>query len=443
LSEMRIAAATLPLPEVGAPPVPTVPRPERFTLQNGLRVLAVHRDDLPQVAIRMVIPAGSVMDPADAPGVASLVGALLTEGTDDLSANVLNERIDMLGAALSARVGHDHAEVDLGLLSETLDEGLSLLAAVVSRSAFPERELERVRAETLDALDARLDEPANVADDEASRAVFGADHPYGRLPIGTAEGVSRLKRADLVAFHRSQYRPDGSVLVIGGDLSGPDLRGRLEQAFAGWTGSASSGSYPAAPPALAAGSTLLNIEREEAAQAEIRVAGLGMPRVSEDWVAASVANYILGGSTITGRLGSNLREDKGWTYGVRSGFAAAVQPGGWIVETAVGAEVAADALSEIRKEIEGMVSELVSEEELDRAKEALILSLPRAFETPARVVSRLATLEAYGLDADYWDRFPARVQQVTAADVMRIARTYFAPDQLVQVAVGPRLGGEI
>ena len=438
---MRVEAAALPLPEIGAPPVPSVPRPERFTLRNGLRVLSVHRDDLPQVAIRMVVPAGSVMDPGNAPGVASMVGALLTEGTDELSANVLNERIDMLGAALSARVGHDHAEIDLGLLSETLDEGLALLAAVVARSAFPERELERVRAETLDALDARLDEPANVADDESSRAVFGAEHPYGRLPIGTAEGVSRLRREDLVAFHQAHYRPEGSVLVIGGDLSGGDLRSRLEGAFAGWTGSAVTPSYPAEPSKLAAGSTLLNIVREEAAQAEIRVAGLGMPRVSDDWVAAAVANYILGGSTITGRLGSNLREDKGWTYGVRSGFAAAVQAGGWIVETAVDADVAADALTEIRNEIARIASELVSQEELDRAKEALILSLPRAFETPARVVSRLATLEAYGLEPEYWDRFPARVQRVTREDVMRIARRYFSPGQLVQVAVGPKLGG--
>ncbi len=429
----------LPRPTPGEPRVPEVPEASRFTLANGLRVVSVHRPTLPQLSARIIVPAGAVADPRDAPGAASMVGSLLLEGTDELTGIQINERIDAMGGAVDARVGHDFAQIGLGLLVETLDEGLELAASVLAGASFPEHEVERIRAEVLDALDARADEPANVADDEVSLAVFGESHPYGRLPIGTHEGVRRLTRDQLLELHRLRYRPEGSVLVIAGDLGGGDLRARLERAFARWQGTAAPVTYPEPPtgPGVAAGLQLF--EREDAAQSEIRFAGLGIPRSSPEWVAASVANYLLGGSTITGRLGANLREDKGWTYGVRSGFSAGVHPGGWVVDTAVGAEVTQGAVEEIERELQRMIEEPVEAAELERAQEALILSLPRAFETPGRIVSRFVTLEAYGLEMDYWERFPERVRNVTAEDVLAVARTCFDPRHLARVVVGPAL----
>jgi zinc protease len=149
-----------------------------------------------------------------------------------------------------------------------------------------------------------------------------------------------------------------------------------------------------------------------------------------------VANYILGGSTITSRLGANLREDKGWTYGVRSAFGEGLQPAGWGVETAVEVEAAEEALSEIQRELFNMANHRVAPGELRRAKDALILSLPRAFETPGRVASRLSTLEAYGLPHHYWEQLPARIEAVTEDQVQHIAAEYFAPERLVSVVVG-------
>ncbi|MQA90537.1 MAG: hypothetical protein GEU90_09920 [Gemmatimonas sp.] len=438
----RPPVAAIPRPRPGTPPIPSVPEPDRFTLENGLRVVAVARPGLPQVVGRIVVPAGSAADPRDAPGTAHLVGSLLTEGTDEHSAIELNERIDLLGASLGVRVGHDYSEIALALLAETLDEGLDLLARVVATATFPPREVERVRAESLDALEARLDEPANVADDHASEAIFGTEHPYGRLPIGTIDGVRRLRRDTLIDFHRSRYRPDGGVLIIAGDLGGGDLRSRLETAFSSWDGSVERPLYPDLPAGPEPSGPLLTIDWEDSAQGEIRVAGLGIPRNSPDWVPATVANYILGGSTITGRLGANLREDKGWTYGVRSVFVPGLHPGGWIVETAVGAEVTMDALEEIERELQRMVDEPVSAEELTRASEALILSLPHAFETPGRIVSRLATVEAFDLEHDYWHRFPERIHRVTREEIRSIAVTCFSPDRLARVIVGPKPPGE-
>lgn len=429
--------AVLPAPTVGPARPPAVPRPERWTLENGLRVIAVPWTTLPQIAARVVIPAGSIADPLGVPGLAAFVGSMLTEGTDSLSADELNAQLDRLGTSLSVQVGHDFAEVDLFMLAETLPEALHLLAQVVRSPAFPEPETERVRAETLDALAARDDEPGNVADDALALALFGETHPYGRPAIGSPEGVEAIGRADLRSFHARHYRPDGAVLVVAGDLEVATLRELVDEAFAGWRGERVELSYPPVPEPRTLRGRVERAEWPDAAQGEIRFGGLGMPRTSPDWVPAAVANYLLGGSTITGRLGANLREEKGWTYGVRSGFAAAVQPGGWVVDTAVDGEVVEGALTEIVRELDLLASEPVSDEELRRAKDALILSLPRAFETPGRILGRFATVAVFGLGEDYWESFPARVEAVTADDVLRAARSYFHPDRLIGVVVGP------
>lgn len=429
-------------PVPGTPPRPRPPHPERWTLPNGLRVLAVRRPSLPQVAMRVVLPAGAAADPAGAEGLASLVGSLLTEGTESYPGEELNRRLDGLGASLTAQVGHDFAEVDLLLLGETLSEGVDLLAEVLVRPTFPALELDRVRAETLDALEARLDEPGNVADDRLAETLFGDAHPYARLPLGTEEGVAASRREALVDFHRRHYRPAGAVLVVAGDFDPALLRDLLESSFAGWTGEAERPAYPADPAPPHGGEAPLYVGWPDAMQSEIRFGGPGMRRASPDWIPAAVANYLLGGSTITGRLGANLREDKGWTYGVRSGFSAALRPGGWAVETAVDAEVTDAAIGEIVAELTRFLAEPVPADELRRAKDALILSLPRAFETPGRIVSRMATVEVFGLPEDYWDTFPDRVESVGREEVLRVAHAYFDPANLVVLAVGPEGAGD-
>jgi zinc protease len=419
-----------------------VPRPERITLANGLKLVLIPRRGLPHLSLKLVVPAGSVAEPAERAGSAALLAALLTEGTPRLGANALHARLDALGAAVHAEALHDAAVVEAHLLSETAPEALALLGETVLDPALPERELERVRAETLDALEARGDEPANLADDRLALEIFGAAHPYGRLVIGSEMTLEEITRADLFALHAARYRPGGSVLVAAGDFDVDDFAALVERALAGWSGAAAPVGYPPLPAALASGR---RVEEpwEDAAQAEIRIGTLGMRRDDPEWIAGAVANYILGGSTITGRLGANLREAKGWTYGARSGFAAAIQPGGWAAETAVDVAVADAAVREMLDEMRHMRDALVPAEELRRAKDALILSLPHAFETPGAVVNRFVTIETFGLPADYWERYAAAVEAVQAEDVARIAQRYFDAERAVQVMVGTPRAGEV
>lgn len=426
----------LPPPVPGAPPRPRVPRPERWTLPNGLRVVALPKHTIPQVVLRLVIPAGGASDPSAYPGTAALVAHLLTEGTQSMGAYELNARLDLLAASMHASVGHDFAEVEALLLSETLREGIGLLAEVATRPAFPEAETERVRAESLDALIAREDEPANVADDRMALEVFGAAHPYGHPSFGTPEGIRTVPREALAAFHAERYRPRGTFLVAAGDFDTAELRALLDEAFAGWTGEAPPVAYPAGAPMPAQAGRAVVVPWDDAAQSEIRMGGPGLDRRSDEWLAGGVANYILGGSTITGRLGANLREDKGWTYGVRSAFHPGLAIGGWEASTAVDVDVTADAVAEMVGEMRRMAQVPVSDDELRRAKDAMILSLPRVFETAVGLAGRFVTIEAFGLPDDYWQRYADRIEAVTAEDVLRISRICFDPERLVRVVVG-------
>jgi zinc protease len=403
-------------------------------MPNGLRVVAAPRHAFPQVAMRLVLPVGAMADAPAHPGTASMTAEMMTEGTERRSAEELNARLDSLGASLGVSAGHDFSHVEMLLLAETLPEGIELMAEVLTRPSFPADELERARAEALDALEARGDEPANVADDRTTHALFG-DHPYGRLAAGTVPGIESLDPALLADFHRAHYRPEGAALVVAGAFDPEELQRLLERSLGDWRGSAPARPSPPIPPVAAAGE-LLQVEWPDAAQAELRVAGPGLARTAPEWIPAAVANYILGGSTITSRLGANLREQKGWTYGVRAGFAAGIQPGGWAVETAVERGVAAAALEEILREIERLIHDGVPAAELRRAKEAMILSLPRAFETASRVVSRFATLEAYDLPRDYWERYAGEIEAVDEAAVVGAAAALFAPERLVRVQVG-------
>lgn len=434
MAERTLAVHPTPVP---GPPEPLrVPRPERWTMENGLRVLALPKRTVPQAVLKLVLPAGATADPAEHPGVASLVGQLLTEGTATMDADALNEALDGLGASLHASVGHDLAEVEAVLLSETLQEGIRLMAEVVARPAFPERETERIRAESLDALIARDDEPANVADDRISREVFGAAHPYGTPSFGTRTGIAAAPREALAAFHAARYRPEGAFLVAAGDFDPAELRRLLDAAFAAWRGAAGTLPRSAAPPAPRNAGRPVTVRRADAPQSEIRVGGPGLDRRSPLWFPGVVGNYVLGGSAVTGRLGLNLRERRGWTYGARSAFHAGLSGSAWIADTAVDAAVTADAVAEIAAEARAMASAPVTADELRRAKDALVLSLPRAFETAAGIASRFVTVETFGLADDYWERYPERVEAVTAEQVLEVARERWDPERLVRVVVG-------
>jgi predicted Zn-dependent peptidase len=419
-------------PELGPAPSLTLPTPERRTLPNGLEVLYVHHGNLPLVHATLVTPGGTTADPAESPGLASFVAAMLDEGAGGRDALELSGALDLLGAQLQANAGTDAAFVDLEVLRERLPEALRLMADVAARPDFPETELRRLREERITALTSARDEPRIIAGNAFSELVFGEDHPYGRLP--SVEATRAMDRSALARFHQRYYRPEGSTLILVGDVDATELQDEVQRAFGTWSGEAAAPPAVPAPQPTAATRVYL-IDKPGAAQSEIRVGHPGVSRTSPDYFPLVVLNTILGGS-FTSRLNMNLRETHGFAYGASSGFSMRRGAGPFTAASAVFTAKTDSAVVEFFRELRRIRDEPVSADELERARNYVALGLPRRFETVGGVAAQLAELEVYGQGLDFYNSYIPRVMAVSAADLQRVAREYLHPDNAVVVVVG-------
>ena len=419
-------------PRLGPAPSLSLPTPVRRSLPNGLSVVYVRHGALPLVHATLVTSGGITTDPAATPGLAAFVAEMLDEGAGGKDALALAGALDLLGASLSTSAGWDAAYVDLGVLRTRLPEALQLMADVAVRPDFPEKELRRVRDEQVTELTRAKDEARVIAGNAFSSLVYGAGHPYGRLPA--IASTRRIERAVLRRFHQERYRPGGSTLILVGDVDPDALHPVVERAFGAWTGSA-----PASPAVAArtdpAGTTLFVVDKPGAAQSEIRVGHPGVARDHPDYFPLTVLNTVLGGS-FTSRLNTNLRETHGFAYGASSSFSMRKGAGPFLASSAVFTAKTDSAVAEFFKELRRIRDESVSQDELQRAKSYVALGLPRRFETSQGIAAQIAQLETFGLSMDFYNTYVHRIMAVTAEDVRRVAREYVRPDRSVVVVVG-------
>lgn len=423
---------TPPVP--GPAPAVQVPQPVRRTLPNGLTVLYVSRPELPAVQATLVTRGGLMDDPATLPGLASFTATMLDEGAGGRSALELADALDLLGASLSTGAGWDAAQVGLYALRSRLPEALKLMGDVVVRPDFPQGEVERIREQTLTELTRARDNPAVVAERALPALVYGAEHPYGRIPA--TAGVRRIDRAELERFHRTHYRPESSTLVLVGDVDAQAVHPMVEQAFGSWQRGAAPAVPTLAAPAAATPRIYL-IDKPGAAQSEIRIGHPGVARSDPDYFPLLVMNTLLGGS-FTSRLNQNLRETHGYTYGARSSFAMRRGVGPFVAGAAVVTAKTDSALVEFFSELNRIRTEPVPQDELERAKRYLALGLPRGLETNSALASSLADLAVHGLDASFYNSYVDRLMAVTAQDVQRVASRHVRPGEAVIVVVGDR-----
>ncbi|MGD8869070.1 MAG: pitrilysin family protein [Gemmatimonadales bacterium] len=421
-------------PESGPAPKVSLPTFSRFSLTNGLSVLAVRHDDIPEVSARLVFNSGAAEDDRGQAGTALLTARALTEGTRGRPAPGVAEWLDYLGARFSVDVDYDASVISLHFLSRVFDGALEFLAETIAEPAFEAKEVARLRDERLDEIASGLDESRIVASLRVNEATFGS-HPYGMRVGGVAETVREIDGSHLNMFHSRFYRPSGATLVIVGDLPELDaLRSGLESAFASWQGEVEQ-VRQLEEPEPPAGSVLWAVNWA-GPQSEIRVGGVGISRADPDYAAVLVMNSILGG-LFSSRINMNLREDKGWTYGASSRFDARKRSGPYLVSTAVDARATIPAVREILGELGRMKSEPATDEELELAVNALTLSLPRTFETVGQVSGRIAQQVIYELSDDYWDQFAQEIRAVTRGDVERVADRFLSDDRIAIVVVGP------
>jgi zinc protease len=422
-------------PELGPTPQLKLPPIQRFALSNGLGVVLLEKHQVPLVQVNLQIQSGAVQDPPGKSGLASMTAAMLDEGAGARNALQLADAIEFLGARLNTGAGQHTSVIQLHTSLTRLDSALGLMADVALRPTFPADELERQRKERLTTLSQWHDQPRSIASVIFSQTLFGNAHPYGLQTVGDPTTVAGLTVADLRTFYQAQYRPANATLIVVGDVTPALIKPKLEAAFGRWTGTAPA--KPTLPDAKqVATREVFLVDKPGAAQSEIRIGRIGVPRSTADYFPLVVMNTILGGS-FTSRLNQNLREEHGYTYGAGSAFDFRPTPGPFVASAAVQTDVTDKALSEFMKELKA-ITDSISPAEVSRAKNYLALGFPAEFQAAANIALQIGDLVTYQLPDDYLNNYIARVMQVTQADVQRVARKYIDPSRVAIIIVGDR-----
>ncbi|MDH3403070.1 MAG: insulinase family protein [Acidobacteriota bacterium] len=424
------------------PPPPAAVRPFRFgrwespRLEGGPRIMVLREPGVPLVHLEIVLGIGADRDPVDRRGLTALGAGLLDEGTAGLDALAIAGTVEQLGASLETAADWDGVYVAISSLSEHLPALLELGAEIALRPSLPAGELERLRRLRLAELAHRASQPDFVAGVHAVGLVYGPDHPYGASLLGTAEGVAAIDAGEVRAWHAARARPELTTLVAVGDTSAEEIVALAREHFAGWPGGAAAlPPRPPEPPA-APSRRVLVVDRPGADQTELRIARIGPARGAPEYLAARLANLLLGGK-FTSRLNLNLRERLGITYGVHSTLGGRRGRGPFSVSCALDTEAAGRGVGEILAEMDRMASAPPPAEELEDGKSYLTGTFPYRLQSLDGLADHLATVAIYDRPDDYFDSLPGRIASLTAEDVARSAADLLRTDDLAIVAVGP------
>jgi zinc protease len=422
-------------PKAGPAPRFTLPQGESFRLANGLRVIHHHNPALPLVAAELVVKSGSDANPDDQPGLAGFTAQMLQEGTATRSAPRIADEIAQLGGFLGSASSTDSSTVSLLSLRSTFAQALDVVADVVQHPAFPTAEVERQRAARIGALAQQRDNPDAVAAVAAASALYGAKHPYGYGQLGTEQSIRAVTRDDLYQFWRRHYVPANAALIVSGDITLDELRGMAEARFGGWPRTLPTPGLPGDAEGTRA--RLAMVDKPGAPQTALRVTLLGTNRKTADYPALQVMNAALGG-LFSSRINLNLREEKGYSYGMFSGFRYDRTPGPFIIAGSVRTDATGASVSEIFKEVRGIRSTPLPAAELAGARDSQVYSLPGQFETNSSIGASLAETYVFDLPPDYWRTLPDQFRRVTAAQVQAVANKYLVPERMKVIAVGDK-----
>jgi len=426
-------------PVPGAAPALKLPPIQKRTLANGMPVWIVEMHEVPLANFALVVKAGASADPVGKYGVASFTAAMLDEGAGTRNALDLADAVEYLGASLTTASSFDSSAIRLQTPVSKLDDALPLMADVALRPTFSQTELDRLRKERLTGLLQTRDNPAGLASAGFARLVFGPRHRYGTLAMGNDASNGEMTVNDLRSFYAAYYQPQNAHLIVVGDVTAAGVMPKLEKAFGGWKPvMAKTGAAPAKPVIETAAQhgarQIYLIDKPGAAQSQIRIGWVGVPRSTPDYYALDVLNTVLGGS-FTSRLNTNLREVHGYAYGAGSAFDMRLSAGPFLASAGVQSDKTTESLQEFFKEL-GAIRQPVPVHELTRAKNYLALGFPADFETTGGMAANLGQLVVYNLPESFFSEYVPKIQAVTAADVQRVAAQYIQPDRFAVVVVG-------
>lgn len=432
------------MPEPAIEPSFIPPIPRRHRLDNGLEISVVEQTGMPLVAFGLMLGAGAIADPQDLPGLASFTSQMLAEGTTSRTSLELAADFEFIGSRLSTDVRREFTLLATETLSKHWPTALGIMADMVQNPTFPDHELERVRRELLTDLSRGKDDPTFVAENITPGLVFSKDSGYGHPVHGTESAIASLTRDDVVRQFKEAYGPEGSTLLVAGDVTLEDVVKQAQDALGAWTADVAIKSHSNGVPAAANSknangkTTIYLVDKPGAAQSVIRTLQTTIPRHHADYFGLLLLNYSFGGQ-FSARLNQNLRQDKGYSYGYNSSIqwhqGPSLMSAGGSVQTAVTKESVIETLREFN---EVHSSRPISEEELHSAKAGILQSYPASFERPGQVINQLLQLSLFDLPDNYFRSVKPSIEKVSLGDVHRIGRELIDPDGLSILVVGDR-----
>ncbi|MDZ7964872.1 MAG: pitrilysin family protein [Nostoc sp. DedSLP03] len=414
--------------------------PQEFKLTNGLRILLLPDRSTPTVTLSGYIQAGTEFDPESKAGLAAFVADNLLNGTkskDVLTiAKVLGER----GASLDFQTYREGVHIEGDSLAEDLPILVEILADVIKNSTFPSKELELHREQTLTELQQELDEPSEVARRVFVQSIYPKKHPLHTFP--TEESLQQIQRQDVIDFKTKHYRPDTTVLALVGDFDLDKVRSLIKNKFGDWevSGQAPTLKYP--PVAMPKKMVSVNPVLPDKAQAVTYMGYTGINRYDPRFHAALVLNQILGGDTLSSRLGAEVRDRQGLSYGIYSSFQALKNVGTFLIEMQTSPEDSSKAIASTRQILQQIHQQGVTALEVETAKRTLMSNYNVSLANPEELTDRILMNEVYGLDKVELHSFTDKIQKVTLTQVNQAARELLHPDQIVVVTAGPSVLAE-
>jgi zinc protease len=425
-------------PKAGPPKDIEFPEYYDTTLSNGINLLVIENHKIPAVSVRLVFKnAGSFQDGSKY-GSASITAELLTKGTKTRSAIQIAEEIDFLGASLSSGSDWDGSYISLSVLKKFLNEAAEVLADVVLNPVFDEEEISRVREQRIASILQGKDD-ANILSDRMFNKVVFENTPYSNPHEGTEESIKSITKKDLNDFYTGHYKPSNLILAFVGAISPEEALQIVNDKFGAWKNNglikAKTDNQNNTVNKSFSENFIYIVDKPGAVQSNLRIGHIGIERNNPDFTAVTVMNTILGGY-FGSRINLNLREKHGFTYGARSGFNARILPGDFSVDTDVRNEVTDTSIKLIVDELKRIISEEVTDEEMQTVKNYLTGLFPLQLETANAVATRVINLNLYNLPKDYYSTYISALNKLTKKDILNAAKKYIHPENLYIVVSG-------
>lgn len=410
---------------------------QRTRLPSGITILGHARPLTPAVVIRISLQAGAMYDPSGKEGLAYFTARMMQRGTSHHTFQQISEMTDRVGASLSVD-GQEHTiQISGRCLRDDLDMLVGLMAEVIRQPIFPAPEMEKLRGEVLARLREQQDDTRTTAERHFLELAYPADHPYHHWIMGSEASVASLTRDDLASFHGRYVQPNRMSVAVAGDVVFDELVDKITRAFTGWNATGPSAPFAVADAAPPNGLVRRDFVLSGKTQTDIALGRPSLKRSNPDFYALSMADLILGGLGLYGRLGTRVRDEQGLAYYVYSDVEASLGPAPWQVRAGVNPVNVERAIESILAEVERIRTQPVSDDELADGKAYLTGVLPLSLETNGGVAQILQTIEMYDLGLDYLDRYPGIINGLTREQIHEAAERYFSTDQIVVVTAGP------